>query len=63
MVRNIQKVDQKLIVGIVGLDRTSFKVRFLNHESVFKLKLGEKFTYLMDNEENSLDLAFALSAK
>ena len=49
MTNNDEK-DQKLVIGIVSLDQTDFKIRFI--ESSMKglnVKLDEKFSYMFDD--------------
>jgi hypothetical protein len=42
------------VFGVFGLEKTSFKVRFINETKGLQVKLGEKFSYLMDDEEKDL---------
>ena len=51
IVHNQAKAEQNLIINVVGIEKTSFKVRFIDQINGLELKLGEKFTYLFDNEE------------
>lgn len=50
IVMNQEDQPAELIIGVVGLEKTSFKVRFLNQINGLQVKLGEKFSYLMDDE-------------
>lgn len=51
VVRNKEEQPMELVIGVYGLDKTAFKVRFLNENNGLELKLGEKFSYVMDNLE------------
>jgi hypothetical protein len=50
----------ELLLSLLGLETTNFKVHFLIESDGLVLKLGHKFTYIFDNEENSIVLKFAL---
>jgi hypothetical protein len=39
---------------VFGLEKTAFKVRFLNEGNGMVVSMGEKLSYLMDDEEKSL---------
>jgi hypothetical protein len=56
------KLDEptELVLGVFGLEKTAFKVRFLNEKNGMEVKLGEKFSYLMDDEEKELEVKFLL---
>lgn len=60
VVHNKQNEPAELILGVFGLDKTAFKVRFLNEKNGMEVKLGEKFSYLMDDEEKELEVKFVL---
>lgn len=56
MITNKDEQPAELILGIVGLEKTSFKVRFINQLNGLSVKIGEKFAYLMDDEEKEIEL-------
>lgn len=62
IVRNRHESPVELVLAVVGLEKTSFKVRFLNEKNGLEVKLGERFTYLMDNEEKDLDIKFVFDS-
>jgi hypothetical protein len=49
VITNKDEQPAELIIGVFGLEKTSFKVRFINQLNGLSLKLGEKFAYLMDD--------------
>jgi hypothetical protein len=49
VIHNKQEKPMQLVLGIIGLEKTSFKVRFLDEKNGLEVKLGEKFSYLMDD--------------
>lgn len=60
IIHNPDSQPAELIVGVVGLEKTSFKVRFLGQDKSPNVKLGEKFSYLMDSEEKDLNIEFEM---
>jgi hypothetical protein len=51
IVHNEATTELNLILNVVGIEKTSFKVRLIDQINGLELKLGEKFTYLFDNAE------------
>ncbi len=54
VVHNNQDKPAELILGVFGLEKTAFRVRFLNEGNGMVINMGEKLSYLMDDEETSL---------
>ena len=58
LLSNKETKEQALIIEIVGLEMTLFKVRFIENVKGLEVSLGEKFSYLFDDEEKEITLKF-----
>ena len=57
-IENNLATSRTLVIALYGLEKTSFKIRFLEKTDGIALTLGEKFTYLFDDNENSISLKY-----
>jgi hypothetical protein len=60
-IANTEETDQALILGVSGLEKTDFKIRFIENTGGLKVTLGEKFSYLFDDEINEINITFTVT--
>lgn len=63
VITNKNQQPSQLIISVVGLQKASFKVRFINQLNGLEVKHGEKFTYLFDDEEKDMKLHYTMSGE
>lgn len=60
VVTNPDDQPAELFIGLRGLERSSFQVRLQREVNGLQLRLGEKYTYLFDDEETEVKLKLAI---
>lgn len=60
IIKNKNKNATDLHISIVGLEKTSFQLKLINEDDDIHINLGEKFSYLLDDEDEEIEVKLKL---